>query len=155
MTENQTTIIKDWIKDSKRLLKCYLSKAEKIRRNYKIIGISSAILSTFVGSSIFASIGQDESNTSLLIITGLVSLSATLLTSILAFLKMPELANKCHISGNEYASIRKELELLLEFDSSDDEYVKNQIKQIKLKWDDVRNNSIPISAKYIAKFDKN
>lgn len=154
MNKEQEDLISNWIKDAHFLLRCHLSLAESTRKKHRFIGITSAILSAVVGSSIFASLGQEEAHRNLIIITGLISLSATILTSILAFLKLPEIANQYHNSGNEYAAIRKELEYLLTFESDDNEYVKNEIKRLKLKWDDIRKNSIPISAKTIKKIYK-
>lgn len=154
MNKDQEELISNWIEDAHFLLKCHLALAESTRRKHRNIGILSAVLSAIVGSSIFASLGQEESSKTLIIITGLVSLSATILTSILAFLKLPESANQYHNSGNEYAAIRKELEFLRSFESKDDEYVKNEIKRLKIKWDEIRKNSIPISTKTIKRLSK-
>jgi len=148
MTKEQNSLITEWIDDSKILLKCHLSKAQKTRKQNRIIGIISAILSAIVGSSIFASLGEEKTNTTLVIIVGLISLSATILTSIIAFLKLPEIANQSHNSGNQYAEIRKELEILLTFPNDN---IESEINRIKTKWDDIRNSSVPISEKMIDK----
>ena len=155
MTKEQQLLINNWAEDAQILLNCHLSMAEATRKKHRNIGIISAILSAIVGSSIFASLGQEEMNKALIISTGLISLCATILTSVLAFLKLPEIANQYHNSGNEYAAIRKELEFLLTFESSNDEYVKNEIKRLKIKWDDIRKNSIPVSTKSIRKYNPN
>lgn len=154
MTKEQEELISNWITDAHFLLKCHLTLAETTRRRHRNIGIISAVLSAIVGSSIFASLGQEDSSKSLIITTGFVSLAATILTSILAFLKLPEIANQYHNSGNEYAAIRKELEFLLTFESDDNEHVRNEIKRLKLKWDEIRKNSIPISVKTMKKINR-
>ncbi len=153
MTKEQQELISAWVVDAQILLTCHLSMAEVTRRKHRNIGILSAVLSAIVGSSIFASLGQKDTDKTLIILTGLISLIATILTSVLAFLKLPEIANQYHNSGNEYAAIRKEFEFLLTFDSSDEEHVQNEIKRLKIKWDDIRKNSIPISAKTIKKYN--
>lgn len=153
MTQEQRDLITNWVVDAQILLKCHLSMAESTRRKHRNIGILSAVLSAIVGSSIFASLGQDSNEKLLVILTGLISLIATILTSVLAFLKLPEIANQYHNSGNEYAAIRKEFEFLLTFESKDQEHVQNEIKRLKIKWDDIRKNSIPISIKTIKKYN--
>lgn len=154
MTKEQEELITKWIEDSHFLLKCHLSLAETTQRQHRNIGVLSAVLSAIVGSSIFASLGQEESSKNLILATGLVSLFATILTSVLAFLKLPEMANQYHNSGNEYAAIRKELEFLLEFDNEDPEHVKNEVNRLRSKWDEIRKNAIPISDKTIKKISK-
>lgn len=152
MTKEQVQLIEDWIEDAKILLKCYLSEANKLKRQNRIIGIVSAIFSAIVGSSIFVSLGENKTNFTLVILAGLISISATILTSIMAFLKLPEIANQCHNSGNQYAEIRKELELLLTF--SDTKTIEQEIVIIKNKWNDIRNNSVPISDKKMKKYKR-
>ncbi|MCK8520641.1 SLATT domain-containing protein [Aquimarina sp. D1M17] len=154
MTNEQEELITNWIEDAQILLTCHLSMAESTRRKHRNIGILSAVLSAIVGSSIFASLGQDNTDRTLVVLTGLISLIATILTSVLAFLKLPEIANQYHNSGNDYAAIRKELEFLLLFKTDDNKQVENEIKRLKIKWDDIRKNSIPISIKTIEKFNK-
>ncbi len=154
MTKEQHELISEWITDAHILLKCHLSMAESTRRKHRNIGIISAVLSAIVGSSIFASLGEENMSKVIIITTGLISLSATILTSILAFLKLPEIANQYHNSGNEYAAVRKEMQFLLTFEASEDEYVKNEIKRLKIKWDEIRKNSIPISTKTIKRINK-
>lgn len=154
MNKEQEELISNWIEDAQFLLKCHLTLAESTRKKHRNIGIISAVLSAIVGSSIFASLGQEDASKYLIIITGLISLAATILTSILAFLKLPEIANKYHNSGNEYAALRKELEFLISFESEDEEHIKNEVKRLKVKWDEIRKNSIPISKKTIKKLSK-
>ncbi len=155
MTKEQQQLILNWVEDAQVLLNCHLSMAESTRKKHRNIGILSAVLSALVGSSIFASLGHEDTSKTLIILTGLISLCATILTSVLAFLKLPEIANQYHNSGNEYAAIRKELEFLFTFESSNDEYVKNEIKRLKIRWDEIRKSSIPISTKSIKKFNPN
>lgn len=150
MTNTQKELINEWIEDSKILLKYYLSKAQSLRKQNRLIGIISAILSAVVGSSIFISLGDKPTNNNVAIITGLISLSATILTSVLAFLKLPEIANQCHNSGNQYAEIRKDLELLLVSNQNLD--IDQELNKIKNKWDDIRSNSIPTSDKIMKKY---
>ncbi|WP_343747332.1 SLATT domain-containing protein [Fluviicola sp.] len=152
MTQEQSQLIQNWIEDAKILLKCYLSEADKLRRRHRIIGIVSAVLSGIVGSSIFASLGKQELNPELVILVGLTSLSATILASIMAFLKLPEIANQCHNSGNQYAEIRKELELLATF--NENKNMESEIKRIEAKWNNIRNSSTPVSDKKMKKFKR-
>lgn len=152
ITKEQSELINDWIEDAKILIKCHMTKAATVKKQNRTIGIISAIFSAIVGSSIFASIGEDNMNNMLVISAGMISLSATILTSIMAFLKLPEVANQCHNSGVQYAEIRKDLELLLTFYNNKD--IENELKIIKKKWDDIRSSALPVSDKLMKKYNK-
>jgi hypothetical protein len=146
-------LIQDWIYDAKVLLQCHLAKASFAKRLNRNIGLCSAVLSAIVASSIFASINSNP-HTVIKIAAGLVSISATVLMSIISFLKLAETAQQHQNSGNEYASIRKELELLQTHPTMESDSFLEQMRGIKQRWDTVRKDSIPIDPEYMKKFRK-
>ena len=152
MKSEETKLIQDWIDDAKILLKCYLTKAQKIKRINRILKITSASVSTVLLTLIFILVRlQLLDKNPYIIIVSVIGLIASTLTIIVAFLNLPEGAQKCDISGSEYATIRKELEYLLNFESNSNHFVKSELKRINNKWDYIRKNSLPITATEIQK----
>jgi hypothetical protein len=67
------------------------------RLNY-LLGVPVVVLTTFVGTSVFATL-QEDVNTSLRILVGAVSVFAAVLASLQTFLRYPERAEKHRIAG--------------------------------------------------------
>jgi hypothetical protein len=151
MDEKQIKIIEDWIIDAKILLKCYLSKANKIKVIDTYLKIFSAIFSSLVITLVLILIRLELiTDNFYIVVVSIIGAIASILSITVALLKLSDKANKCNSSGNEYATIRKELEYTLNFES---EYQKSkELERIRKKWDYVRKNSIPITPKEIQRF---
>lgn len=89
----------------------YEAAKEFDRMNYWL-GIPVIVLSTFVGTSVFANIGK-EVEPRVQILVGLVSVIAATLASLQTFLKYSERAEKHRVAASKYGALRRELEEIL------------------------------------------
>jgi hypothetical protein len=78
----------------------------------RIIGLIATVLSAVVGTTVFASLAESDSNT-LIIIAGCISILATLFAASHTFLKYSELAEKHHQAAASFGQLRRDLEIVL------------------------------------------
>jgi len=88
----------------------YLSADHFGRRKYWL-GIPAVVLSTLVGTAVFATV-QKQPELWLQITVGLASVAAALLASLQTFLGYSERAEKHRIAGAKYGALGRELEQL-------------------------------------------
>lgn len=82
------------------------------------LGVPALVLSTLVGTSVFGSL-MAKPATSLVIATGIASVSAAVLSALQTFFSFDENALKHRTSAAEYAGVKRNLDLLLlELDTS-------------------------------------
>ena len=150
MKDTQVEMINEWIEDSRILLKCYLSKSQKFKQQNRILKIISASISTLLLTLLFIFIRLELMTSNFhVILISVIGLISTILTISIAFLNLIDDANKCDSSGSQYATIRKELEYIKNFEKENPEHLRNELQRINDKWNFVRKNSIPITPKEI------
>lgn len=84
--------------------------ALSLTRRHQILGGLNVGLSAVVGTSLFATLGNQAN---LLVFTGVVSILTTLVAAIQAFLSYGERADKHRIAGARYGVVGRRLEVLL------------------------------------------
>lgn len=96
-----------------------------------MLGIPAVILSTFVGTSIFASLGETLAP-SLQILVGIISVLAATLSAVQTFLGFSERAAKHHAIASRYGSARRRIEEMLAVsgESISPEQISNLRKEI-------------------------
>jgi hypothetical protein len=77
-----------------------------------MLGIPVVVLTTFIGTSVFATL-QDEIDTSLKILVGVISVTAAVLASLQTFLRFGERAEKHRVAGESWAALRREIDEML------------------------------------------
>jgi hypothetical protein len=87
----------------------YLAALYFTRRHW-ILGGATVALTAAVGTSVFATLAKQAD---LLVLTGALSIFATLTASLQMFLSYGERADKHRVAGARYGTIGRELELLL------------------------------------------
>jgi hypothetical protein len=86
--------------------------AKLLGRYTYFLGIPAVVLSTIVGTSVFASLGKAV-DPSLQIAIGLVSVLAAVLAGLQTFLQFPERAEKHRSVAARYGSLRRRIEELI------------------------------------------
>ncbi len=76
------------------------------------LGLPSILLSTFVGTSVFAALGRTV-DSRLQIFVGLVSVAAAMLSGVQTFLRFSERAEKHRSVAARYGALRREIEEIL------------------------------------------
>ncbi|MGH2636979.1 MAG: SLATT domain-containing protein [Actinomycetota bacterium] len=85
------------------------------RRTALALGIPVVILTSFVGTSLFASVNQ-QVGTNVKIAGGLISVVAAVLASLMTFLRFPERAEKHRVAAARYGALRREMDHVLHTD---------------------------------------
>jgi hypothetical protein len=92
------------------------------KRYDRIIGLISTIFAAVVSTTIFASLADSRAQ-NLVLVAGITSLIATILSAVFAFLKYGELSEQHRQAAKNYGTLRREMELLM---------LQNDIPQEKL-----------------------
>jgi hypothetical protein len=88
-------------------------RAAKIANQRHIfLGVPATLISTAVGTAIFASLNENPDN-SLKIFAGLISLLGAAISALQTFFKFSELAEKHRLAGANYGDVKRKLDLFL------------------------------------------
>ncbi len=110
------------------------------------------MLSTTVGTSVFASLTVVSPDAWIQIALGLTSICAAVLASLQTFLNFTAESEKHRSAANRYSKIKHDIEIaILELDNASNEEVAKFIKRVQAEWDATNQNS-PIPDQDI--FDK-
>lgn len=121
------------------------------RLNY-LLGIPAMILSTAVGTAVFASLEKDVSG-NMRIVVGLVSITAAVLASLQTFLKFSERADRHRSTGSGYGAIRRSLEYLKTFPPAEEEALKRAVEDIKKQMDALAKEAPEVPSRMKKKLD--
>jgi hypothetical protein len=99
----------------------------------RLLGIAVVVLSSVVGTAIFASL-QSSPDTRLRILTGLLSVTAAVLSTLQMFLRYGDLADKHHVAAQAYGTLRRKLELRLV--TMPAETPAEYLEELRSAWDD-------------------
>ena len=122
----------------------FIAAARYERRN-KLLGLPTIILSTVVGTAIFASVGEGTmAKPWVKIVTGLLSVAAAVLSSLQTFLSYAESAQKHKAAGQKYGVLRREIEAALELASDTQPIPPELYKSVRTAWDAVDLEAPPL-----------
>jgi hypothetical protein len=112
MATSSEELLKSWYHRLRESQFSHYEAAKAFERMNYWLGIPSVILSTIVGTSIFATVGESV-DTKVQIIVGLVSVTAAALAGLQTFLRFSERAEKHRAVAARYGALRREIEELL------------------------------------------
>ncbi|MBI4527608.1 MAG: SLATT domain-containing protein [Deltaproteobacteria bacterium] len=113
-TTEAERLLEEWRKRVYAAQSAYYIMAERLRRqHYYYLGIPTVILSSIVGTTIFADIGQDKLSIPVRLIAGTVSILAAVLAGLQTFLRPGQAATEHGFAADWFAAIRREIEELL------------------------------------------
>jgi len=134
---NSFELLEEWRRRIERLQLAHYASARRYEHFHLWLGIPTIILSTIVGTSVFASLSQDSQQANHLwmqIAIGLLSVVAATLAALQTFLRYPELAEKHRLAGARFISLKREIELLMLVPLTPDEMVRGAMADIKTRW---------------------
>lgn len=146
MNENTNKVLLEWYQRVVVTQKAHYYSADHFRRRNFMLGIPAVILSTFVGTTVFATL-QKKPELAMQIAVGLASVTAALLTSLQTFLGYSERAEKHRIAGAKYGALGRELEYLKTLIDIDPETVNNLRSKLDTLAIESPNNPIKIYRK--------
>lgn len=106
-------LLQDWYLRLRFAQYSHYEAAKSFDRMNYWLGVPVVIFSTFVGTSVFANIGEKVSNDNLKILLGLVSVLAATLSGIQTFLRFSERAEKHRVAAAKYGALRRQIEEIL------------------------------------------
>ena len=121
------------------------------RLNYWL-GIPAIILSTAVGTAVFASAETSVSGTQRIAV-GLVSIAAAVLMSLQTFLRFAERADRHRATGAGYGALRRSLEYLKTFPPADADALKRAVDEIRVRLDALADDAPEVPSRMKKRLD--
>lgn len=106
------SLLENWYRRMREAQFSHYEAARSFDRMHYLLGVPSVVLSTLIGTSIFATLGESI-NSNLRLLTGLTSVLVAALTALQTFLKFSEKSEKHRLVAARYGSLRREVEQLL------------------------------------------
>ena len=104
-------LLKQWCARARVAQHAYYAKSERLRVWNFMLGIPVVIVTSVVGTSVFASINhQGAVSPHTKVFVGAISVLAAVLASIQTFTKLGEAAQQHGVAGDWYAAIRRDIE---------------------------------------------
>ncbi|MGJ3247656.1 MAG: SLATT domain-containing protein [Elainellaceae cyanobacterium] len=140
-------LLRDWYRRLRFAQFVHYEAAKMFERLNYWLGIPIVVLSTFVGTSVFANIGK-LIDTRVQISIGLISVSAATLASLQTFLKFSERAERHRIAASKYGALRREVEEIL---ATADDLTQETITPLRQKIDRLAEEAPHVPDKIWAK----
>ena len=121
-------VLDDWYQRVAVTQRAHYLSADHFGARKYWLGIPAVVLSTLVGTSVFATV-QKQPDLWLQISVGLASVLAALLTSLQTFLGYSERAEKHRIAGAKYGALGRELEQLRALEVSPTADAMNEVRK--------------------------
>ena len=122
------------------------------------LGLPVIILSTVVGTTVFATIqksAQTDNVPWLQILVGLLSVLAAVLASLQTFLRFSELAEKHRVAGARFAALKHEIELIIAMPPSSPDKLREVLTELDQRWSKLREDSPNVPRKIWRRIERN
>jgi hypothetical protein len=137
-------LIKHWRFRAHRVQLAHYESARKFGHRHLWLGFPAIILSTVVGTSVFATLAKSADQVGrpwLQIIIGLLSVLSAVLASLQTFLRSSELAEKHRLAGARFANLKHDLELLATMPPPNSDQLRDALSVIEQRWAKLREES--------------
>lgn len=143
--ENLKDLLFEWLERAKKSQQAHRAASKEFNRRHIVIGVLSVILSTFVGTAVFATLSQ-QVNLYMQIFVGFLSVLAAVLSALNTFLRYEEISNRHAVAASKYSSIYRQLEYCIasNFENATDE----EIQSIRNRFDDLASDSPNVPEKF-------
>ena len=136
---DKKTLVTQWLNGLALLHRGHFTAAKACEQKNIYLGVPVIVLSTIVGSAVFASI-QSTSTTSAKIVVGALSITAAIFSGLQTFLKFSERAERHKITATKYGILRRELEQSIAL-ASDQIPEKAFLDSLRTRWDSLDEES--------------
>lgn len=106
-------VVREWYKRAGATQYAHYASAQHYHNNHLWLGIPAIVLSTIVGTTVFASIKAQQFDTWIQVAIGLASVLAAVLAGLQTFFSYSSLVEKHRMAGAKYGIIGRELEYML------------------------------------------
>jgi hypothetical protein len=109
-TEQVELLLKDWHRRVYAAQTAHYASADNLRLLNYLIGVPSAVLSSIVGTAIFAGLEKESAQT---YVVACISILTAVLAGLQTFLRFPERAVQHATAGDWYSAVRRDIEATL------------------------------------------
>jgi hypothetical protein len=154
-TEPVLALLRNWQRRAALSQEAHYARSTRLGTYNTWLGVPVVALTTFVATSVFATLTEDV-GTELRILVGAISALAAVLASLQTFLRFQERAEKHRASAELWASIRREIDEMLALHP---EYLaersdpKRYLDDLRRRMDEVSAQSLEIGSSALAKAD--
>lgn len=143
--ENVETLLKDWLRRTREAQGVHYETAKQLSKRNLWFGIPVVVLSSLVGTSVFASLAKNP-GVAITILVGLLSVTVVVFSSLQTFLNFSERAEKHRSVGAKYGSIRRELEEIIATKILEGDECKTTLEGLRRRIDALAAEAPPTSA---------
>lgn len=147
---NPDELIRTWHYRVCRIQFAHYDAATHFERLNLVLGIPVIILSTVVGTTVFATLAESSTSIRTQLLVGLMSVLAAVLASLQTFLRFSERAEKHRACGAKYAGLKAELEIVQALPRETSE-MKEFLESFCARWGALHSESPTIPDRIYAK----
>ncbi|MDQ4132205.1 MAG: SLATT domain-containing protein [Actinomycetota bacterium] len=140
-------LLRDWHNRAAAAQDAHYKLATQCRRRNAQLGIPAVVLSSVVGTSLFATLSKDSVSSTLRIVVGLVSVLAAVLVGLQTFLRFGERAEKHVVAADWYSAVRRETAEVLALPSQAREPPRDTLDRVRKEMSRVGQQSPEIPAR--------
>jgi len=153
LSEEAEKLLTDWFRRARESQYIHYECGVRFSRLNYFLGIPAIVLSTAVGTAVFASLETSATGTQKIFV-GLISIVAAVLASLQTFLRFSERAEAHRSTGSGYGAIRRSFEYLKTFPPCDEEELKRNFNELKELMDALAKEAPEIPSKMKKKLDQ-
>ncbi len=132
-----TELLETWLHRAERVQNAHYSASDYFEFLSRLIGIPAVILSTLVGTTVFATLSE-STDAWVKILVGLASVTAAILTAVQTTTNYGDRAQKHHWAGVRYGCFKREIQEKMVFsEGNTSEELQAYFNDLRLRWDQV------------------
>jgi hypothetical protein len=143
METSARELLTDWLFRIRTAQVAHIKSIGHFERLNLWLGIPVVLLTTLVGTSVFATLQQDAS-VSIKIAAGVASVLAAILSGLQTFLRYAEQAERHRGCGPKYGALRKEIEQKLALPPRNEEQMEQYVDSVRIRWEKLSEDSPPV-----------
>ena len=108
--DNLEALLDEWRRRAWAAQSAHYRKATKLSRRHVALGVPVVVLSTVVGTSLFATINEEQLALPVRLVVGSVSVVAAVLAAVQTFFRFAQRSDRHVLAADWYAAIRRTIE---------------------------------------------
>jgi hypothetical protein len=151
LAKNTNELLMNWHRRLRETQFSHYEAAKPLSHAIYWLGIPVVVLSTFVGTSVFATL-QEQVDIRLRVLVGFLSVAAAVLASLQMFLRFSERAEQHRTIAARAGSLRREVEQLLA--TTPQEVAEDKLNSLRAEMDKLAEDAPSVSEKIWARTNK-
>jgi hypothetical protein len=143
---NQQELMNQWLNGLRIAQMAHARTAARYDVLHRALGIPATVLAAAVGTTVFASLGQQK-NLAVLVSAGIASIAAAVLSALQTFLDYAGASQLHKRASARYGAIRRQLEELIVSNPNEDQLRKG-MEKVRASWTSVEDESPIVPQRY-------